>query len=146
MEVEYDDPDLERLEQDPEFTAGQSMAVVKGFRRVIAQVRAALDERDRPESVEGVGIVRVGGEGLSVQGVGVGERGSLQRGCIAGRGDPGNRATTTFVCEAPLALAFDAAALPGGAAFGGVLTPATAFGAVLAARLRRAGMAVEPLD
>ena len=78
--------------------------------------------------------------------VGVGERGSLQRGCIAGRGDPGNRATTTFVCEAALALAFDAAALPGGAAFGGVLTPATAFGAVLAARLRRAGMTVEPLD
>lgn len=78
--------------------------------------------------------------------VGVGERGSLQRGCIAGRGDPGNRATTTFVCEAALALAFDAAALPGGAAFGGVLTPATAFGAVLTARLRRAGMTVEPLD
>ena len=78
--------------------------------------------------------------------VGVGERGSSQRGCIAGRGDPGNRATTTFVCEAALALAFDAAALPGGAAFGGVLTPATAFGAVLAARLRRAGMTVEPLD
>ena len=46
MEVEYDDPELERLEQDPEFTAGQSMAVVKGFRRVIAQIRAALDERD----------------------------------------------------------------------------------------------------
>ena len=78
--------------------------------------------------------------------VGVGERGSSQRGCIAGRGDPGNRATTTFVCEAALALAFDAAALPGGAAFGGVLTPATAFGAVLTARLRRAGMTVEPLD
>jgi len=46
MEVEYDDPELERLEQDPEFTAGQSMPVVKGFRRVIAQIRAALDERD----------------------------------------------------------------------------------------------------
>lgn len=78
--------------------------------------------------------------------VGVGERGTLQRGCIAGRGDPGNRATTTFVCEAALALALDAAALPGAAALGGVLTPATAFGAVLATRLRRTGMTVEPLD
>jgi short subunit dehydrogenase-like uncharacterized protein len=77
--------------------------------------------------------------------IGVGERGTLQRGCIAGQGDPGNRATTTFVCESALALAVDAAALPGGAAFGGVLTPATAFGAVLAARLRGAGMTVEPL-
>ena len=35
--------------------------------------RAALDEGDRAESVEGIGIVRVGGECLSVQGVGVGE-------------------------------------------------------------------------
>lgn len=78
--------------------------------------------------------------------VGTGERGARLRGCIAGRGDPGNRATTTFVCEAALALAQDAATLPGGASFGGVLTPATAFGAVLATRLRGAGMTVEPLD
>jgi len=77
--------------------------------------------------------------------VGVGERGTRLRGGIAGRGDPGNRATTTFVCEAALALAQDFDQLPGGPSFGGVLTPALAFGGVLAARLRAAGMTVTPL-
>ncbi len=71
--------------------------------------------------------------------------GHVLRGRIAGRGDPGNRATTVFVCEAALALAVDGASLPGGPARGGLLTPATAFGAVLARRLRSAGMTVEPL-
>ena len=78
--------------------------------------------------------------------VGVGERGSVQRGRIAGRGDPGNRATTVFVCEAALALALDAKQLPGGARLGGVLTPAVAFGEVLARRLRAAGMNIEPCE
>ena len=77
---------------------------------------------------------------------GVGERGSVQRGRIAGRGDPGNRATTIFVCESALALALDFKRLPGGTRLGGVLTPAVAFGAVLAERLRIAGMTIEPLD
>jgi short subunit dehydrogenase-like uncharacterized protein len=77
--------------------------------------------------------------------IGVGERGTVQRGRIAGRGDPGNRATTIFVCESALALAADAKRLPGGARFSGVLTPAVALGEVLAARLRAAGMTVEPL-
>jgi short subunit dehydrogenase-like uncharacterized protein len=76
--------------------------------------------------------------------IGVGERGGVQRGRIAGRGDPGNRATTVFVCEAALALAHDARRLPGGARRGGVLTPSVAFGGVLAARLRAAGMTIEP--
>lgn len=78
--------------------------------------------------------------------VGVGERGTVQRGRIAGRGDPGNRATTVFVCESALALALDVRRLPGGAHRGGVLTPATALGAVLADRLRAAGMTIEPHD
>ena len=76
--------------------------------------------------------------------IGVGERGSVQRGRIAGRGDPGNRATTVFVCEAALALVLDAKKLPGGSRLGGVLTPSTAFGDVLAKRLRAAGMTIEP--
>ncbi len=76
--------------------------------------------------------------------IGVGSRGSVQRGRIAGRGDPGNRATTVFVCESALALALDAKRLPGGARLGGVLTPAVALGGVLAARLLAAGMTVEP--
>lgn len=76
--------------------------------------------------------------------IGFGERGGIARGRIAARGDPGNRATTTFVCESALALAVDVARLPGGEAFGGVLTPSVAFGRVLARRLRAAGMTVEP--
>jgi short subunit dehydrogenase-like uncharacterized protein len=64
------------------------------------------------------------------------------RGRIAGQGDPGNRATTVFVCESALALAQTGDELP---AAGGVLTPATALGAVLARRLAAAGMQVEPL-
>lgn len=78
--------------------------------------------------------------------IGVGERGRVQRGRIAGRGDPGNRATTVFVCEAALALALDAKRLPGGMRLGGVLTPSVAFGPVLAERLRAAGMTLEPFE
>ena len=77
--------------------------------------------------------------------VGRGNGGALVRGLIADRGDPGNRATTKFVCESALALAQDGARLPGGAGFGGVLTPASALGMVLAWRLAAAGMKIEPL-
>jgi short subunit dehydrogenase-like uncharacterized protein len=77
--------------------------------------------------------------------VGTDAAGHLVRGRIAGLGDPGNRATTRFVCEAAIALAGDVGTLPGGAGAGGVLTPATALGAVLAERLAAAGIIVEPL-
>ena len=77
--------------------------------------------------------------------VGRGERGAIVKGRIAGRGDPGNRATTIFVCEAAMALAGDVGSLPGGAKFGGLLTPASGLGEVLARRLVAAGMTVEPL-
>ena len=78
--------------------------------------------------------------------VGTSVGGHVVRGRVAGRGDPGNRATTVFVCEAALALADEpAAALPGGAGAGGVLTPASGLGHVLARRLVAAGMTLEPL-
>jgi short subunit dehydrogenase-like uncharacterized protein len=77
--------------------------------------------------------------------IGTGERGAQQHGRISFRGDPGNRATTVFVCEAALALAQDIKRLPGGAGLGGVLTPSVAMGDVLARRLRAAGMTIEPL-
>ncbi len=77
--------------------------------------------------------------------VGRSASGQLLRGRIAGPGDPGNRATTRFVCEAALALATEADALPGGSRGGGVLTPATGLGAVLARRLAAAGTTVEPM-
>jgi short subunit dehydrogenase-like uncharacterized protein len=40
-------------------------------------------------------------------------------------------------------LAINTEELPGGAARGGILTPATAFGEVLANRLQQAGMSIE---
>jgi short subunit dehydrogenase-like uncharacterized protein len=76
--------------------------------------------------------------------VGRSTSGHLLRGRIAGDGDPGNRATTQFVCEAALALALEPQALPGGSKGGGVLTPATGLGAALARRLVAAGTSVEP--
>lgn len=75
--------------------------------------------------------------------VGTGERGRVVRARVAASGDPGNRATTRFVCESALALVLDTAALPGGPRHGGVLTPATAFGDVLVGRLRAAGTTFE---
>jgi short subunit dehydrogenase-like uncharacterized protein len=71
--------------------------------------------------------------------------GKVVRGRIAGQGDPGNRATTKFVCESALALALQHEALPGGARGGGVLTPASGLGKVLAQRLVTAGITVEPM-
>jgi short subunit dehydrogenase-like uncharacterized protein len=71
--------------------------------------------------------------------------GKAVRGRIAGQGDPGNRATTRFVCESALALALQQASLPGGARGGGVLTPASGLGRVLAQRLVAVGIAVEPM-
>ena len=65
------------------------------------------------------------------------------RGVIRDQGDPGNRATVKFVCESALALALQADELPGDRARGGILTPATGLGNVLAERLRQAGMTVE---
>ena len=46
MEVEFDDPYLDRLETDPQFTAGLAPSTVKGFRKAMQHIRAANDERD----------------------------------------------------------------------------------------------------
>lgn len=62
------------------------------------------------------------------------------KGLICDRGDPGNRATVKFLCESALCLVLNEAKLPGGRQRGGILTPATGLGDVLAERLRQAGM------
>ena len=63
---------------------------------------------------------------------------------IEAQGDPGYKATAVKLGESALALALDGGQLPPG---GGVLTPATGIGSVLADRLRAAGhtYAVESL-
>jgi len=75
--------------------------------------------------------------------VGVATDGRKVRGLIRDQGDPGNRATVKFLCESALSLAVNADELPGGAQRGGILTPATGLGDVLAERLRKAGMVIE---
>ncbi|HWZ44630.1 MAG TPA: saccharopine dehydrogenase NADP-binding domain-containing protein [Candidatus Saccharimonadales bacterium] len=74
---------------------------------------------------------------------GIATDGRKIRGVISDKGDPGNRATVKFLCESALALALNFDTLPGGPQRGGILTPATALGDVLAGRLRKAGMKIE---
>lgn len=45
MEVKFEDPALERLEADPNFTNGLDAALVKAFRKRLQFIRAAPDER-----------------------------------------------------------------------------------------------------
>jgi short subunit dehydrogenase-like uncharacterized protein len=71
--------------------------------------------------------------------VAAGENGRRVKVTIADDRDPGNRATVQFVCEAAFALATDIDRLPGGHGRVGFLTPATAFGDVLVARLIAGG-------
>jgi short subunit dehydrogenase-like uncharacterized protein len=75
--------------------------------------------------------------------LGFAENGQTVRGVIKDKGDPGNRATVKFLCEAALCLAVNTNELPGGTTRGGILTPATALGDVLAKRLRDAGMTID---
>jgi proteic killer suppression protein len=46
FEVRFKDESLEKLEQDPKYTAGYDAAIVKAFRKRMQLVRAAIDERD----------------------------------------------------------------------------------------------------
>jgi proteic killer suppression protein len=46
MEIEFADPDYDRLEIDASFSAGFAPAVVKAYRKRLQYIRAALDERD----------------------------------------------------------------------------------------------------
>ncbi len=78
--------------------------------------------------------------------LGLTDNGQKVRGVIKDKGDPGNRATVKFLCESALCLALKENELPGGKERGGVLTPATGLGDVLAERLRQAGMVIEMED
>ena len=59
---------------------------------------------------------------------------------VAQQGDPGYAATAVLLGQSALCLALDERPLPAG---GGVLTPATAMGDVLADRLRGAGVTID---
>jgi short subunit dehydrogenase-like uncharacterized protein len=74
--------------------------------------------------------------------LGIAMDGRKVHGLIRDQGDPGNRATVKFLCESALSLALNQDTLPGGPQRGGILTPATGLGDVLADRLRNAGMTI----
>lgn len=59
---------------------------------------------------------------------------------IRGDGDPGYKVTSKLVTECALCLVEDAATLPGGAGYGGILTSATGLGMPLVNRLMRVGI------
>ncbi len=64
-----------------------------------------------------------------------------------GKGDPGYRVTSKFVCESALTLVHNQDNLPGGKDYGGLLTPASGLGKPLISRLSKAGISFEgPLD
>lgn len=46
MQIQFKNPDLDRLETDVEFTAGFSRDIIRAFRKRIQAIRAAVDERD----------------------------------------------------------------------------------------------------
>jgi proteic killer suppression protein len=46
MDVEFADSSLDRLEVDAQFQAGHAAPVVRGFRKAMQAIRAAVDERD----------------------------------------------------------------------------------------------------
>eukprot|EP00128_Syssomonas_multiformis_P012095 Colp12_sorted_trinity150504_noHs@16656 len=72
--------------------------------------------------------------------VGEGEDGRKIKVTMRDSGDPGNKVTSKMVSESALCLALQRDALPGGPKAGGVHTPATGLGLILAQRLEKAGV------
>ena len=62
---------------------------------------------------------------------------------VHGKGDPGYKVTSKFVCESALTLVKDREKLPGGNEYGGVLTPASGLGQPLIDRLTSNGVHFE---
>ncbi len=46
LEIVFADDDLDRLEVEKDFTAGHGREVVRGFRKAMQALRAAVDTRD----------------------------------------------------------------------------------------------------
>jgi short subunit dehydrogenase-like uncharacterized protein len=115
-------------------TTGALAAMAAGIRRPALRklVRPLL-----PRPGSGPSESQISDGWFRCQVVATAEDGQKAKVLMTHQGDPGNRATTRFVCESAMSLA----AAPGGR--GGVLTPATAFGQQLADRLRPAGLTID---
>jgi short subunit dehydrogenase-like uncharacterized protein len=131
------DPPLAHLK------AAALTGAMRGFERLAAHQRPrALLKQLLPAPGSGPSERTMNEGWFRTELVGFSEDGDTLRGLIAHQGDPGNRATVRFVCESALALVFDQDELPGGAKRGGLLTPSTGLGEVLARRLRAAGVLI----
>jgi len=130
----------------PPLAAAQATAMaaaMRGFDRVMefAAARAVLG-KVLPKPGEGPSEASMASGWFKTDLIGRTADGRTARARIAYAGDPGNRATLRILCEGGLALAFDGSKLPGAPKRGGVLTPATAIGEALVARLRAAGFEI----
>ena len=118
----------------PVLAAGTAAGVASlGFGMALPPTRALLD-RALPAPGEGPSQRTRERGHFRIETTGTATSGRRYRTTFAMRGDPGYAATAVMLGEAGLCLAEDE--LPGQ---GGVLTPATAMGTVLADRLRAAG-------
>jgi short subunit dehydrogenase-like uncharacterized protein len=91
-----------------------------------------------PKPGAGPPVSRMDAGWFSCEGLGEAASGNRGRVFIRNQGDAGNRSTVKMLCEAALCLANGTCT-----SRGGVLTPATAFGEHLIARLRTAGMTID---
>jgi short subunit dehydrogenase-like uncharacterized protein len=136
----------EAVRYDPPFAAIKSIAATLGlallFRALRQRATRGMIMPLLPKPGHGPSIETMNRGWFTCELLGIAEDGRRRHGLIRFDGDPGNRATTVMVCESALALALDRARLPGGAARGGVLTPATGLGDILVERLRRAGVVI----
>ena len=115
--------------------ASQSMLAFAPARRMMA--------RFLPKPGEGPSERSMDNGSFRCQLIGKSANGHVVKATVADKGDPGNRATTKFICESALALVQNFDDLPGGFKRGGVITPAYALGDVIVRRLRAAGMTIE---
>jgi short subunit dehydrogenase-like uncharacterized protein len=97
-----------------------------------------LVERLLPKPGEGPSEAQMDRGWFACQLIGRSSEGRMAHVLIKNQGDAGNRSTVKMLCESALCLALGQCS-----GRGGVLTPATAFGDRLAARLREAGMTVD---
>jgi short subunit dehydrogenase-like uncharacterized protein len=133
----------EAMKYDPPLARVRATAAAAGLGALFAALKQPLTRplvtSLLPKPGEGPSIERMNRGWFTCDLIGIAADGRKARGLIRYDGDPGNRATTVFVCESALTLAQASDALP---ATGGVLTPATALGQPLVDRLRAAGVVI----
>lgn len=137
----------EALKYDPPFASAKAYLTTGGLGLFTAALRQPVIRRVvaplLPKPGAGPSLETMDNGWFTCELMGLAEDGRRTRGSIRHAGDPGNRATVKFLCEAAMALALDLDALPGGPRRGGVLTPATGLGHVLSDRLRRAEVTID---